>query len=230
MDVENILSIVKTCPKCKTEKPVAFFSRNKSQKDGLCQRCKACEKERAKQYNATHKEETKIYNATYRKKNLDICKAAGARWNAANKDFVSKRNKEYNVKNRASIKIRKNKNKDKVNARARERTATDPNFKIRRNLRRRLSLAMAAQMAHKKPGVALKGLGCSIEFLMGYIENKFLPGMTWSNHGYSGWHIDHITPLSWFDLSNEDQFATACHYTNLQPLWWYDNFEKSNRL
>jgi hypothetical protein len=228
--MKNALDVTKICSKCKAEKPKECFSRNKSKKDELCQRCKDCEKERVKGYNDAHKEEAKVYNAMYRKNHFDICQAAGARWNAANKDFVSKRNQEYNVKNRLSIKLRKQKNKDKVNARVRERTATDPNFKLKRNLRRRLSLAMAAQMAHKKPGVAIKGLGCSIQFLMEYLESKFLPGMTWDNHSYRGWHVDHITPLSWFDLSNEDQFATACHYTNLQPLWWYDNFEKHDKL
>jgi hypothetical protein len=43
-----------------------------------------------------------------------------------------------------------------------------------------------------------------------------------------GWHIDHIRPLASFDLSDPFQFKEACHYTNLQPLWWMDNLIKGD--
>ena len=50
--------------------------------------------------------------------------------------------------------------------------------------------------------------------------------MNWKNYGFRGWHIDHIKPLSSFDLSDRNQLLEACHYTNLQPLWWYENLSK----
>jgi hypothetical protein len=81
-----------------------------------------------------------------------------------------------------------------------------------------------------KFGSAVRDLGCSIEFFMGYMEAKFKEGMNWDNHGIRGWHIDHITPLCSFDLTDKKEFLNAVHYTNLQPLWWYENLNKSKTL
>jgi len=64
--------------------------------------------------------------------------------------------------------------------------------------------------------------------LMAYLEALFTPGMTWDNRGLYGWHIDHIKPLASFDLTDREQFLQACHYTNLQPLWWQDNLKKGS--
>ena len=42
-------------------------------------------------------------------------------------------------------------------------------------------------------------------------------------------HIDHIKPVSLFDLNNEEEFLKCCHYTNIQPLLALDNMNKSNK-
>lgn len=99
-------------------------------------------------------------------------------------------------------------------------------FRLPRILRCRLNQAVKHNY---KAGSAVTDLGCSIGNLKLHLESKFLPGMTWSNWSRTGWHIDHIKPLSIFDLSNPAQVKTACHYTNLQPLWYRDNIRKGNR-
>ena len=48
------------------------------------------------------------------------------------------------------------------------------------------------------------------------------------NHG--DWHIDHITPLASVDLSDPAAVRSACHYTNLQPLWASVNHQKHAKL
>lgn len=103
------------------------------------------------------------------------------------------------------------------------------NFSIEQKLRARLRqrLYRALNQGYKI-GSAISNLGCSIEFLRIYLEHKFQNGMTWENYGE--WHIDHIVPLSNFNLSNEDELLKACHYTNLQPLWAKDNLSKSNKF
>jgi hypothetical protein len=52
--------------------------------------------------------------------------------------------------------------------------------------------------------------------------------MSWENHGMYGWHIDHIIPLA--SAKDEDEIYKLCHYTNLQPLWWFDNLSKGSKM
>lgn len=79
---------------------------------------------------------------------------------------------------------------------------------------------------NQKSGSAVKDLGCSIEDFKKYLQSKFQDGMTWENYGE--WHIDHIKPLSLFNLTDKQQFLQACNYINLQPLWAEENLRKSN--
>ncbi len=52
--------------------------------------------------------------------------------------------------------------------------------------------------------------------------------MTWENYGQ--WHIDHIIPCSFFDLTNDKQQKMCFNYRNLQPMWSQDNISKNNRI
>ena len=67
-------------------------------------------------------------------------------------------------------------------------------------------------------------LDCSPEYLKKHIEKQLKPGMTWDNI-----HIDHIKPISRFDLSDPEQFLKCVHWTNLQPLLGEDNLTKHNK-
>ena len=67
--------------------------------------------------------------------------------------------------------------------------------------------------------------GTSIDKLKRHIESKFLPGMSWDNHG--DWHIDHIKPCASFNLTDEAQLLECFNYKNLQPLWAEDNLRKN---
>ena len=85
-----------------------------------------------------------------------------------------------------------------------------------------------------KTGSAVSDLGCSISELKTHLESMWQDGMSWDNYGRKRsikcWHIDHIIPLDFFDLTDPNQVKKACHYTNLQPLWAINNFKKTNKL
>lgn len=98
------------------------------------------------------------------------------------------------------------------------------NYRLRSIVRSRLNHVFRGKI---KPDSVIRSLGCTIKQLKTYLEAQFQPGMTWDNYGRHGWHIDHIMPLSSFDLTDPGQFREACHYTNLQPLWAKDNLQKA---
>ena len=112
----------------------------------------------------------------------------------------------------------------------------DPNYRplnatdqrIIHNIRCRLWMAIK-----DAPMALSKSIGCSTYNLRIYLESKFQPGMSWDNYGDKKgircWEIDHIKPLSKFDLSKKDELKKACHYTNLQPLWKSENRKKGNK-
>lgn len=97
-------------------------------------------------------------------------------------------------------------------------------YKIANNLRCRLNMALKNRA---KVGSAVQDLGCSIEDFILHIEGQFQKGMSWNNWGRDGWHLDHIIPLSAFDLTDPKQLKIACHYLNYQPLWAKDNLHKA---
>lgn len=106
-----------------------------------------------------------------------------------------------------------------------KRRKDDPHFKILHNLRTRMTLALRSNNITKRNKmVAL--LGCSVDDFKKYLESKFLPGMNWENHSRKGWHIDHIIPCCYFDLTKLTHQIMCFNYQNLTPLWANDNLKK----
>jgi cell division ATPase FtsA len=153
-----------------------------------------------------------------------------------NKKLLASIKKKYNdrtMKKRSEYgKLYKKKNRKYINKKIMEKRKTSVNFRVKENLRSRLYQAIKNG---QKSGSAVKDLGCTIKELKQHLEQNFHQRtktgekMSWKNYGIDGWHIDHIKPLSSFNLTDRKQFLEACHYTNLQPLWAEDNLRKGVR-
>lgn len=106
-----------------------------------------------------------------------------------------------------------------------EKMKTDVQYALRHILRGRFFNAFDRG---EKNGSAINLLGCSIEYLKFHLERQFIAGMGWENRGRGPgkWSIDHIMPLTAFDLTDPEQVAEVCNYKNLQPLWNIDNNKK----
>ncbi len=182
-------------------------------------------------YYQLNKDKIKEYNRNLGKKKRDQRKIEKQIWLEANKDIIESEKKLKNeIKTKKKKQYKKEwaiKNKDRLNKNRREKRKNDVQFKLECVLRKRLSDAVRN---NRKNGSAVKDLGCNIEQLKKYLESKFQSGMSWDNYGLHGWHIDHIKPLSIFNLEDRNQLLEACHYTNLQPLWAKDNLIKGNKV
>jgi hypothetical protein len=77
----------------------------------------------------------------------------------------------------------------------------------------------------RKSSKTIAFLGCDAQWLAAWLEIQFHPGMTWENYG-PVWHVDHRRPCASFDLNDPYQQKLCFHWTNLQPLFAAENFEK----
>lgn len=139
-------------------------------------------------------------------------------WYLKNKEKVCERIKTWQEFNKDKVRCYQLKYQT-------NRIKEDIPYRLARRLRQRVWKSLKYG---KKPSSIIGELGCSLDELKTYLEKRFTEGMNWENYGK--WHIDHIRPLSSFDLTNKDEFKIACHHTNLQPLWAVDNILKSNKI
>jgi hypothetical protein len=121
------------------------------------------------------------------------------------------------------------KNRISANRRKREnaRRLEDPAFLIKKRTNCRVRKALRSVNA-KKSHRTVDLIGCSYAFLKEHIEKQFKEEMSWGK--INSFHLDHIRPLSSFDLTNTEQLKAAFHWTNLQPLTPEENMKKRDRL
>ena len=173
------------------------------------------------QYRQRHPERRKQTQDIYRTKNPDKCRESVKRCIAKKPEFYSISGALRAKKSRAVFASKHGATYNSV------RCKVDPQFRLSCCLRSRVLVALSRQNA-RKSGRTFKLVGCTLKELVSRLEAMFLDGMSWENR--SKWHIDHIVPLSRFDLTDHEQQAAAFHYTNLQPLWAEDNLRKSDKL
>lgn len=209
----------KVCLKCKLMLPIDNFRQRKSTKDGYREQCKKCEKEYER---ARHKMIEKIEKPSIDGKVCQRCRIY-----KPSEDFCKcKQHRDgLNKICRECVRITRNRLLKRI--KERERLQTDPVFRLCYNLRNRMRFSIKTQ---SKSAKSLELLGCTGAECMEHLERLFWPGMTRENYGRNGWVIDHITPIASFDKTDPNWQFKAFHYTNLQPLWWWDNKTKDDRL
>lgn len=170
-------------------------------------------------------------------KTRNLCKSCYRKqWELDNIDYMRAYRRNYyhtkddknKIKENQKIKRKTEKGRSYLRAKQKERELKDPVFKLKRRLRKRLW----ELCKNKRMSCSLReSLGCTDSEFRIYIENLFLPGMSWDNYGkqvdtnFPKWEIDHIIPLA--SALTEERLKELNHYTNLRPLWFIDNNIKS---
>lgn len=177
------------------------------------------ELEQQRIYQKENKDKIKQQRKEYYESTKEINKDKEKQRRLKSKDKKREYDKEYRKKyKKRKLELRKEKRKHPM-YRINERISDS----IRRHLKAHSLL---------KQGKAWEELvGYSFEELINHLESKFKTGMTWDNYG-TYWHIDHITPMSWFSFeSTEDEAFKKCwSLSNLQPLEAALNISKGNRF
>ena len=99
----------------------------------------------------------------------------------------------------------------------------DPIVKFKRTIRGRIWGALTSKTMH-----TIEYLGCSspeyLQWILTYDEKYTL-----DNHG-SIWHIDHVIPISRFNLEDKNQQLLAFNWRNTMPLLAKENLAKNNKI
>lgn len=192
---------MKKCSKCKIEKSLSEFGKNRTEPDGLQHYCRACKSARDKAYNEKNRDKTLSRMAEYRKENrekireadrarapgrIEIKRESDRKSREKHRDSLLARKREYYAKNKLKISIAKReyyeRNQQALIERGRQQYAENPEaFKV--NARNRKARMKGAEGKYTKADVRRMmtsqcGLcaNCKID-----ISQSF--------------HVDHIMPL-----------------------------------
>lgn len=200
-----LLNELRRCSGCGEVKPLSDFFVDRRRKDGYMRKCKSC------------------IRAVSEPRRKEMIKSEAYIQKMRTPAAIAKRKAYYASKGLDFYREQRKRRRPKLREWERKKTQSDLNYRVARVLRNRLRMSLKGERKSLK---TIELLGCDIEFLKGWLSSQFKEGMTWDHYGHKGWHIDHIRPCASFDFSKEEDQRQCFHYTNLQPLWWWENLRK----
>jgi hypothetical protein len=225
--IEEILieETEKLCKTCNIIKPIVEFSKKYKTKDGIQryqQSCKECTKIIDKKFRNTDK---------YKKRTLEYFKKN----NKENREKILNQKKKYHLKNQKEILEKKKIYRQEHPDAGKEYFKNNPEKRLEISERyrnkyphivawRQLLYRTLRYLGKEKDKHTFDILRYTAEQLKEHLENKFVEGMSWENHGE--WEIDHIRPLTSFSEDTDPSIVNSLN--NLQPLWKKDNITKYN--
>jgi hypothetical protein len=218
------------CDTCNKTKPVNYFNRSLTTKDGISSTCRGCYSKNRKltvdiqpiinlliKSCNTCKHSKSISEFRKTKKSAD---GHFHKCNTCWKPSVWTKEKQ-----KLSEKRYCDKNKDKIKAKW-KRDGQKLHRKIKSRLSNRIKDALKAYSL-RKDNTTMSYLGCSHIFLRKWFEFLFVEGMNWDNIGE--WHIDHVIPCASYDLTNEEDIKLCFSWKNIRPCWQQENLEKGSQ-
>jgi len=217
------------CVKCNTEKSVLRFPKNRSQ-------CKDCDNEikrlkykEDEEYRIKRNEQRRLqYNNNEEHRRLLIKRASEFKHNKVieRQKQIAQQQEAIGIDNKLCkyCKVIKSKERFRHNRlKCKDCERDDPLSTIIRRTRTRIIACLRKKNKH-----TIDYLGCNCTFYMDWILNVDTK-YTFENYGKE-WHIDHVIPLSKFDLNDEEQQLVAFNWRNTMPLSVKENLSKNNKI
>jgi hypothetical protein len=209
--IETDVNATKECIKCKETKMISCFVKNRN----TCIECN--NKLRRIKYENDEQHRLKLIQMASTFKHKKVVEKQ-----IAKQEEIGENNKKCS--SCSEIKPKCNYRYNRLKCKTCERD--DPLDKFKRIVRGRIHNAL-----HKGNGKSMntiKYLGLSskeyLEWIM-HNDNDY----TLENRG-KVWHIDHVIPLSRFDLDDEQEQLVAFNWRNTMPLQAKENLSKNNRI
>ena len=212
----NLLNASKTCSKCSVEKKVdAFYKNGKN----ICRECNNIM--RREKYNNDSLFREKILSQVKSYKHNKTILRQEQRIEQQTIIGINNKRCKYCCEIKDKVRFRHNRMKCKDCER------DEPTEKLKRYIRTRIynCLRYKDKCKTKK---AIEYLGCSTDDYLQWILN-YNPKYSIENNGKE-WHIDHVIPISLFDLNNIEEQCIAFNWRNTMPLSCKENLSKNNRI
>jgi len=201
---------MRECNQCHELKDETEFTKRKDCLDGLRKVCKDCRHKNSKEYYLDNKEEIDAKHRIYSVENKDKRKTYYEKYRNEHKDDM----KKWRLNNKHFI-LNQNKNY------TRNKRKTDPKFLIIERLRCNISRAFRL---YSKNGKTKSSKQYGIDFNAIFEKVGPRPGTG------KEWHLDHIIPISIFNLDNPEHVRLAHLPCNLQWLPGLENIHKSDDI
>jgi len=203
---EEIKTITeKECSKCHETKPISSFPKCKK----FCNDCNNEYRRKRYQENSEHRSKKLQSDSVY-------CKKKRAERRKRKEEEIGIGNKKCKtcLQIKPSEKFRHNRLK------CRDCERDNPKQKFNRAVRCRIYLNLKSKSEH-----TIDYLGCNYEEYHDWIFDH-----NYNLDNRSDWHIDHVIPLSSFNLDNKEEQLVAFNWRNTSPLSSKENLAKNNRI
>lgn len=213
--------LTKRCNRCAQVKLVSeYYKGSERNRYGVLGTCKACKAEQRRDALIQSGRPVRRQGRDVERK-----RAMAATRYAARRDVLAAEARARMAALRASPEGR-----DRANASARKykasKRATDPGFVVNARISRQVLRAIGDRKAGR-PWESL--LGYSLSELVEHLNRQIPKGYSLVDLGSKALHIDHIVPLTAFDVSTAEGVRAAWALSNLRPVEARVNLSKGAR-
>lgn len=207
----NENNLDKECNVCSIIKNISLFIKNRN----ICKDCNNNKRVKKYENNSEHREKIILQSSIFKKKKT-----------MERQEIRNIKQQEIGIDNKKckyclAIKHKTRFRHNRLKCKDCERD--EPISKLIRNVRGRILSAINRKNKH-----TIVYLGCNCSEYLKYMTT-YDSEFNYENHG-DVWHIDHVIPISKFNIMDENEQLIAFNWRNTMPLLASENLSKNNKI